>query len=254
MNSLDWFERKLGDLARRGQSQGVSEPLEVRREILRDIGERVQAKGQGEYVFPYSGVVIHAFASDEEHSQKLQAVLEETSIETDISTELADRGCNVSSVDVSLEITMIPEGYDAAKPYRIEYLQAQNRLPEPPLPRPAARLIVREGASNLRVLEINRDLVYIGRLVDVLKQGTGLERRNDLAFESTETTVSRKHARVQYDPATGHFRVINDPASQFGTAVFREGRKIVCDSKRGIQLRSGDEIQLGKARVAFETD
>ena len=85
----------------------------------------------------------------------------------------------------------------------------------------------------------------------MINSKTGLERQNQLAFDATESTVSRKHARLEYEPDTGKFRLFNDPET---TSVSRDGRGIPCDATRGVQLRSGDEIIVGKARVRFELE
>jgi pSer/pThr/pTyr-binding forkhead associated (FHA) protein len=75
-----------------------------------------------------------------------------------------------------------------------------------------------------------------------------------LAFSETETTVSREHACIRYDREAGVYRIF-DTHSQRGTFVLRGGRRI--DVPRGgaagVQLKSGDEIHLGNARVRFET-
>ena len=108
-----------------------------------------------------------------------------------------------------------------------------------------------QGPAEVKELIIDRDLLYIGRLKDVVNSRTGLERQNQLAFDASESTVSRKHARLEYEPETGKFRLFNDPEQ---TSVSRDGRGIPCDATRGVQLRSGDELILGKARVRFEID
>ncbi len=87
---------------------------------------------------------------------------------------------------------------------------------------------------------------------DVVDRKTGLARRNDVAFDASETTVARRHASIHYDADSGRFRVTGDPSNRAPTTVFRDGAAIRCDSTRGVQLRSGDEIHLGEARVLFE--
>ena len=88
----------------------------------------------------------------------------------------------------------------------------------------------------------------------MLNKSGVVERRNELAFDVSEDTVHRKHAWIRYDGADGMFRAFNDPAASRGTRVLRDGRSLECDPYKGVQLRSGDEILLGEARVRFEID
>ncbi len=57
------FERALGKVFRPGPGQN-REPIEIRREVLREIGDQVQPAGNGEYLFPYTGIKVRRFASD----------------------------------------------------------------------------------------------------------------------------------------------------------------------------------------------
>jgi hypothetical protein len=71
--------------------------------------------------------------------------------------------------------------------------------------------------------------------------------------DAVTTTVSRAHAHIQYDPATGEFRLYDDH-SAYGTSLFREGSLIAvpAGAGRGTALRPGDEIYFGQARTRFE--
>jgi hypothetical protein len=89
-----------------------------------------------------------------------------------------------------------------------------------------------------------------------------LFRRNDLAFEAeTEInrTVSREHAHIQYDRATGEYRLFNDrwhdrtPGGECGTWIVRDGfSREVHRTPRGMKLEPEDEIHFGRAVVVFE--
>ena len=91
----------------------------------------------------------------------------------------------------------------------------------------------------------------------------GLFRRNDLAFTAeTEinATVSREHAHIQHDSATGEYRLFNDRWYQRGPRAGECGLWIVRDGmshevhrdSRGAKLEPGDEIRLGRAVLVFE--
>jgi hypothetical protein len=123
----------------------------------------------------------------------------------------------------------------------------------------AARLVVREGSANARELPLAKSRVYIGREVDVYRNG-GMHRRNDLAFvEDNEwnRSVSREHAHIDYDRTTGEYRLFNDRwyerGGDCGTRILRDGVSLeVHRDGRGTRLEAGDEIHLGRAVIVFE--
>lgn len=73
-------------------------------------------------------------------------------------------------------------------------------------------------------------------------------------------TVSREHAHITYDRATGEYRLFNDrwyqrgpKPGECGLWIIRDGlsQEVHRDS-RGAKLESGDEIHFGSAIVTFE--
>jgi hypothetical protein len=253
MKPLDKLEQMLGGVFRKIPAGGSQawEPIEIRREMVREITEHVQSKGGGEYFFPFAEVAIEIFARDATEQQTLEALLDSAELTEELRSQLGARGCKADNVTALIDVIQIEVGDETAKPFRIEY---RRKRVEHPSARPAARLVVLQGTATEKELVIDRDLVYVGRLNEVKSKAGGLARRNDLAFADTETTVSRKHARLRYHPTEGKFRVYNDPACSLGTQVFRDGRILVCDSTRGVQLQSGDELHLGNAQIRFEIE
>lgn len=253
MKPLDKLEQLLGSAFRKipAGGQQIWEPIEIRRAALREILEHVQSKGGGEYIFPFAEVAVEVNARDAAEQQTFEALLDAAEVTEELRSELGARGCKADNVTVLIDVVQVEGNDETAKPFRIEY--RRKRVVHPSV-RPPARLVVLQGSATENELVIDRDLVYLGRLNEVKSKAGGLERRNDLAFADTETTVSRKHACLRYDPIEGKFRAYNDPACSLGTQVFRDGRIIVCDSTRGVQLRSGDELHLGNAQIRFEID
>jgi len=253
MKPLDKLEQMLGSAFRKIPAGGQQawEPIEIRRALLREILEHVQSKGGGEYIFPFAEVAVEINARDAAEQQTFEALLDAAEMTEELRSELAGRGCKTDNVTVLIDVVQVEVNDDNAKPFRIEY--RRRRVVHPSV-RPLARLVVLQGNATEKELVIDRDLVYMGRLNEVKSKTGGLERRNDLAFADTETTVSRKHACLRYNSADGKFRAYNDPACSLGTQVFRDGRIMVCDSTRGVQLRSGDELHLGNARIRFEIE
>ena len=246
MKFLNWLERKF--------TAGVSlqEPIEIRRAILREIVDQVQSKGGGEAFFPYSEVAIELLARDPAEQQLFEASFDQAEIQTEVRSQIAERGCQ--DVGVAVHIAVKEEAVVAgAVPYRLKF-HTKPQVAPVMAPRPPARLIVMKGTADAAELPVVRDLVYIGRLKEVLSKAGNVERRNELAFDASEKTVHRKHAWIRYDGADGVFRAFNDSSASRGTRVLRDGRSLECDPYKGVQLRSGDELLLGDARVRFEID
>jgi hypothetical protein len=248
MNPIEKFERAIGKVFRAVPGQ-TREPVELRREVLRAIADQVQPAGGGHYLYPYTGLRVELYTADETLQGPLEAIFALPGFADDVTAAIRDRGCAPPMLNVEVEVKVVPQGEPAPAPYRIAYQRSVTTSSQAVTPRPSARLVVLAGRAETSEVEIDRDLLYIGRLREVVNSDTGLERQNHLAFDASESTVSRKHARLEWDGAGGKFRLFNDPET---TSVSRNGRGIPCDATRGVQLRSGDELILGKARVRFE--
>ena len=78
-------------------------------------------------------------------------------------------------------------------------------------------------------------------------------RTNHVAFsdksDDLNRTVSRQHAHIVYEERSGQFR-LQDDGSIHGTRIVRKGKTLAVPwGGRGSLLHSGDEIDLGEARV-----
>lgn len=246
-----WLRDKFGAIGATTFAGGEKEIPEIRREILAEIGGRIRAAGRGSYAFPYSSVEIVMYAADADKRDEIEGTLTEAALTRDVADVLAECGVKHARVDVRAETVVDEAAVASGKSFHIRYARAGSPA-RSELERPPARLVVIRGTADTDELAIDRDVVHLGRLKEVMDRSGGLSRRNDISFADTETTVSRKHASVRYDRASGKFRAYNDPESQSGTKVFRNGQPLACDSTRGVQLHSGDEIILGDARVRFE--
>ena len=121
-----------------------------------------------------------------------------------------------------------------------------------------ARLVVQNGSANAPELPLDKPRVYLGREVDVYRNGA-MRRRNDLAFvedSDVNRSVSREHAHIDFDRATGEFRLFNDRwyarGTDCGTRIVRAGVSLeVHRDTRGTRLDPNDEIHLGRAILIF---
>jgi hypothetical protein len=258
LEQLDrWMAAKVKSWTLKFSGQHAKELLEVRREILEEVRSGIQPLGAGKSVFPHNHIDIRIAAQDEREREICQAAFAgEDGIAADIRELLKEAGCALPrGFSTTVEVVDDPALAWSSRPFQVECSTRKDAAApaRAPLVRPRAMLRVASGEASPRECEITTDRFYLGRLAEVVGDRDGLRRRNDLAFAETETTVSREHAYVRYD--SGSFRLY-DTHSQRGTVVFRGGRRI--DVPRGaaggVQLKSGDEIYLGNARVLFEIE
>jgi hypothetical protein len=205
-------------------------------------------------VFPYNRVAIRIHADGAEQQALLASTLAAPEgLEQDVRELLTELDCTAPvGLQVGTEVVEGPGidrftvGFSSEESVVVEAAE-----PSVPKTRPQAKLTVLRGEAEPRELAIESNRVNIGRTKEVAGK-EGLRRRNDLAFVDSENTVSREHASIRYDAASGKFRLY-DSGSQRGTLVFRDGRRLdVPKGPHGLQLQSGDEIHFGQARVGFE--
>lgn len=258
MSILRRVERELDERIRRffagttrEQARGV---LEIQRAILDEVSGRVEAIGHGRRVFPFRRLGIHIAvpAADERPVYEL-AFAEGDQLAADIREALREAGAEPPAglrVEVALEEQPLPGGY------RVVYHEKPE--PAPSAPAPSATLTVLRGETAQRVYTLGSGRVNIGRLADVLDDQQRLVRRNEVAFadsaDPAAATVSRSHAHIRYDAASGEYRLYDDH-SAYGTSLFRGGALLAvpAGAGRGVALRPGDEIYFGQARARFDS-
>jgi hypothetical protein len=253
------FEVPFGGGAPRAASH--AELAEIRHAILEEIERRSQRTG-GRNLFPYNRVTILIRGADEQQASALQGDFLREYFENEIRQSLSKSeaqypdGLRVG-VDVSSE-----------RPGKGErWLTVVTSFEEPPAaPKPReviGKLVVLEGSASAYQIELDKPRTNIGRTLDVY--GTaGLSRRNHLAFaegDEISGTVSREHAHVLRDQGTGEYRIFNDRVynREKGEAcniwIIRDGlSQEVHRNTRGVRLRDGDEIHLGRAVLRFRVE
>jgi FHA domain-containing protein len=261
MRSIDQLDAWITTKVRAWSSKISGTPrttdlIEIRRDILNDVRDHIEPIGGGNLVFPYNTVAIHITAENDQQREMLAGAFgQDNDLEETISALLREARCAPPAglhVAVSVEERQGPELTPRA--LHIDYSNAKTAAKERlRASRPDAKLTVLRGEADAMEYTINADRTNLGRLKEVVGDRDGLRRRNDVAFSENETTVSREHAFIRYELETGKFRIY-DSISQRGTSVFRDGRRFVVPKgpTRGFQLRSGDEIHLGDARLRFE--
>jgi hypothetical protein len=118
---------------------------------------------------------------------------------------------------------------------------------------PTLAIEVVRGQTEQQEFTFAEPVVRIGRSSDPTDE-RGRPRFNHIAFlenDSAENrTVTRGHALIRYNASTGEYRLF-DEGSANGTRVVRSGEVIDVPKRDpvGLALRSGDEVQLGKAAL-----
>jgi len=246
------FERPL---ASSPDPEEPPELAEIRLAILDQVREKSYRSG-GRKVFPFDLIRVELRGVEQSRAPVFTGQFFRKYLEQEVHGALRAAGCRYPEnlrVDVAATVGL---------PQRNEpWLVVETvSLEQGVAGKPSARLVVREGAANIAELRLDKARINIGRVVDVYRDA-GLYRRNDLAFAAdTEInrTVSREHAHIAHDRASGEYRLFNDRwytrGSECGTWIVRDGMsQEVHRNARGTRLEPGDEIHFGKAVVIFET-
>jgi hypothetical protein len=240
----------------RPHAAGVArQPLELVHALVRSIEQEVQPAGRGQVVFPYTQIRIWIAASSPRDRARLAAACEgPPSLQDRIADRLAAAHCEGTGLQV--KTAFVAKGKDdwIDRDFHLEYARiAPAALDAAPPAR--IDLTVLKGTAEKTSYSFMGGAggtVSLGRGTDVRDDRDRLIRTNQVAFVQgagdINASVSRRHARIEHDPASGLFRLHDDGASQ-GTSVIRDGRGLTVPRARGLRLRSGDVIVLGEARV-----
>ena len=252
---LERFGRTLleAPLATGAKPEVPPELAEIRLAVLDQIRDKSYRSG-GKKVFPYDLLRVNMRGVEESSLGLFAGRFFRQYLEQEVRTSLRDAGCRFSE-NLRVEVHAV-----GGLPQRGEewlVVEAASQDAALATDKPAACLVVREGKAAMYEFPLGKARTNIGRVVDVYRAG-GLFRRNDVVFD--EETVSREHAHIQYDRATGEYRLFNDRWYQRGPRPGECGIWIVRDGmsqevhrdSRGARLEPGDEIHFGQAVVVFE--
>lgn len=239
-------------------TKGTS-PLEIRRAVLDDAESRIVAVGEGRRVFPYNRLTVHLLAADPQERASLEAAARHGwDLEREIAARLQERGCPVPpgfAVEIAFDDEPRPDLGE--RRFWVEYSDTEPH-PAPDATaavqaRPTLELTVLKGNATQRVYDLDEPRIFLGRLEEVVDADGRVRRRNQVAFREEgeiNSTVSREHARITWDDATGGYWLRAEQNAS-GTRIYRSGRTIDVSAhdRRGVRLQAGDEIYLGRACV-----
>jgi len=232
-------------------------PLEICEAVLEDVEERVLPLGRGRRTFPYTRLLVRVRQNGHD-----PAALHAASSDLDrrILERLAELRCDAPrSLDVSVAmLETVPASWPPDRVFDIEYQREPDARAESRPTPPVLHVAVLKGTAVEPSFTFREPVVAIGR-TDEPTDDLGRMRRNRVAFtdvrDGVTETVGRAHARLRYDASSGSYLLFDDGSSN-GTAIVRDGMTIPVSrlDPRGIRVQSGDEIQVGRARLRIEID
>jgi hypothetical protein len=236
-------------------TQHAPEFAEIRLAALEEVRRKSYRAGARK-VFPFDLIHIELRGVEESRADLFSGAFFRKYLEQEIHTALRADGCRFPE-NLRAEVNVATGLPQPDEPWLI--VHAAAREPMAGGTARTARLIVVNGLANVTELPITKARTHIGREVDVYRN-QGLHRRNDLAFVEdidVNRSVSREHAHIRHDRASGEYRLFNDRwynrGAECGTWIVRDGlsREVHRDS-RGTRLEPGDEIHFGRAVVVFD--
>jgi hypothetical protein len=249
------------DRAARDAVGAVSrEPLEIVHLVIEAVEREIQPGGRGTRVFPFNSITLSVLAPSREGRARFEAVLDgEPPLRERIAEHLRSKSCPIDDLTVDVAyVARAPK--DWRHPQfnlafaRVARVPATNIQRDPAFVR--IDLTVVRGTAERKTYSFAAKRIDLGRCAEVRDTRNRLIRTNHVAFvegsEGVNQSVSRRHAHLAHEPASGGYRLCDD-GSVHGTSVVRDGSAMtVPPGSLGVRLRSGDELVLGEARLRIK--
>jgi len=227
-------------------------PLDIRRAIVEAVERQIEPAGSGRRVLPADSVQVKVICADAAGKRALETVLED--IRDAVVARLRELQCEVApafAVEVSY-LRREPSGWPTGQRLSVQLSRGAADDAE----QPCLRVSVLKGEATKASFAFTEPVVRIGRAVEPTDE-RGHPRFNDIAFLENDRpenrTVTRGHAVIRFNASRGGYRLF-DEGSANGTRIVRGGDFIEVPRRDpvGVVLRSGDEVQFGKAAVRVE--
>jgi hypothetical protein len=254
--------RKFDRAARDAVGAVTREPLEIVHLVVEAVEREIQSGGRGTRVLPYNSITLSVLAPSREERARFEAVLAgEPSLRDRIVEQLRSKSCAID--DLTLDVAYVGR---AAKDWqyprfnlafaRVARTPTNEARRDPAFAR--IDLTVVRGTAARKSFSFACGRIDLGRCAEVRDTRNRLVRTNHVAFVEgsgeVNQSVSRRHAHIAYEPASGGYRV-HDDGSVHGTSVVRNGSTVtVSPGSLGVRLRTGDEIVVGEARLRIRID
>jgi hypothetical protein len=233
-------------------------PLEIAQAVLDDVERQLQPTGRGRRVLPYNRLVLRVRPTGADRTT-FEAAFGD--FEARVRERLAELGCDpAESLQVKVAVLKkAPADWAPDRIYAIDY-QVHSDVADASLSQspPAVQITVLKGSAARKIYNFTDAVIAIGRTADPTADD-GRGRRNRIVFldvaDGVTETVGRAHAQLRLDPRSRDYRLFDEGSSN-GTSIVRDGATIPVPPRdpRGVRVRSGDEIQIGRAVLRFAVD
>ena len=236
---------------------GAREPIELTHAIVDAVEREIQSGGRGTRVFPFNTIDVSILAPSDHARARLEAIVDgNVLLRNRITERLRAAGCDATELVVHISYVARAQKNWADPQFSIAFSRIAREATEVEVPEAApvrVEITVIRGAAEQRTYVFTSHRIDLGRGIEVRDSRNGLIRTNHVAFsdgsDGVNQSISRQHAHVVYEQGSGQFR-LHDDGSVHGTKIVRKGKTLAVPwGGRGGRLQSGDEIDLGEARV-----
>jgi len=252
--------RRFDRAARDAVGAVTREPLEIIHMVVEAVEREIQPGGRGTRVFPFNSITLTVLAPSREGRARFEAVVAgEPALRDRIVEHLRSKSCPID--DLTLDVAYVARApKDWRHPQfnlafaRVARATINDVQRDPALAR--IDLTVVRGTAERKTYSFAATRIDLGRGTEVRDTRNRLIRTNHVAFVDgsgeVNQSVSRRHAHLAYEPASGGYRLCDD-GSVHGTSVVRNGSAVtVPPGSLGVRLRTGDELVLGEARLRIK--
>jgi hypothetical protein len=235
------------------------ELAEIRIAVLDAVKDKAHRAG-GKLVFPYNLIRVHLLGVPAEQAPVFRSAFLSSYFAEELRNALTRSNYRFPS-DLAVDVTTT----DAMPGSNESWLRVETLIEQAPsepvlLVPQFARLVVVTGKADPSELVLDKPWINIGRTQNAV-QDSGPTRHNDIAFSEDDTvgrSVSRQHAHIERDAATGQYRLFNDRiykgADKCGVFLVRAGvSQAVHRGSRGSLLQPNDEIHVAQAVLRFDS-
>ena len=241
---------------------GAREPIELTHAIVDAVEREIQSGGRGARVFPFNTIDVSILAPSDHARARLEAIVNgNVLLRSRISERLRAAGCDATVPVVHINFVARAQKHWTDPQFSVAFARVAPEATAAEVPEAAPvrmEITVIRGAAERRTYVFASHRIDLGRGIEVRGGGNDLIRTNHVAFsdgsDDVNRSVSRQHAHIVYEPRSGRFRLYDDGSVQ-GTKIVRKAKTLAVPwGGRGVLLQSGDEIDLGEARLRVKFD